>query len=190
MMGPQALPGLVVWCTGLSSSGKTTICATLRERLIERGFPVVVLDGDEIRKHISKDLGFGKAHRDENIRRIGYLAQLLSRSGIVALVSAISPYRAGRDEVRAAVTGFLEVHVNCPLEVCAQRDRKGIYAKARRGELRGVTGVDDPYEPPEHPEVECRTDLETIDESVAKVLAAMQQALHSIARRADLQQAR
>ncbi|MGH9662823.1 MAG: adenylyl-sulfate kinase [Bryobacteraceae bacterium] len=177
MVNHEVCPGLVVWCTGLSSSGKTTICTELHNRLADRGFPVVVLDGDEIRKYISKDLGFGKADRDENIRRIGFLAQLLSRSGIIALVSAISPYRAGRKEVRECVTGFVEVHVNAPLEVCEQRDRKGIYARARRGELHGVTGIDDPYEPPEHPEVECHTDLETVDESIAKVLTAIQPAL-------------
>jgi adenylyl-sulfate kinase len=174
-------PGLVVWCTGLSSSGKTTICTELHARLASRGFPVVLLDGDEIRKHISKDLGFGKADRDENIHRIGFLAQLLSRSGVIALVSAISPYRAVRNEVRDSVTGFVEVHVNAPLEVCEERDRKGIYARARRGELRGVTGIDDPYEPPEHPEVECRTDLETVGESIAKVLAAIEPALNAMA---------
>lgn len=181
MSGPGPHSGLVVWCTGLSSSGKTTICTALRDRLAARGFPVVLLDGDEIRKHISRDLGFGKADRDENIRRIGYLAELLSGSGIVALVSAISPYRAGRNEVREHVTDFIEVHVNAPLEVCESRDRKGIYARARRGELKGVTGIDDPYEPPEHPEVECRTDRETVEESISKVLVAIQPTLESMA---------
>ena len=180
MTGHQEFPGLVVWCTGLSSSGKTTICAAVHERLAARGLSVVMLDGDEIRQNISNDLGFSKADRDENIRRIGFYAWLLSRAGVVVLVSAISPYRAARRQVRAKIDRFVEVYINAPLVVCERRDRKGIYGMARRGDMHNVTGIDDPYEPPEEPELECRTDLETVEESVAKVLAAISPALDAI----------
>jgi bifunctional enzyme CysN/CysC len=168
-----ASQGLMVWITGLSGSGKTTICRALHTELLARGVRVEILDGDIVRKHLSRDLGFSKAERDENIRRIGFVAHLLTRNGVVALVSAISPYRSLREEIRAGMGNFLEVFVNAPLEVCERRDPKGLYKKARAGEFRGFTGVDDPYEPPLSPEVECRTDLESEKESVDKVLAAI-----------------
>jgi adenylyl-sulfate kinase len=168
-----ASQGLMVWITGLSGSGKTTICRALHTELLARGVRVEILDGDIVRKHLSRDLGFSKAERDENIRRIGFVAHLLTRNGVVALVSAISPYRSVREEIRADIGNFLEVFVNAPLEVCERRDPKGLYKKARAGEFRGFTGVDDPYEPPLSPEVECRTDLESEKESVDKVLAAI-----------------
>jgi adenylylsulfate kinase len=132
-----------------------------------------MLDGDEIRTSISRGLGFSRADRDENIRRIGYVAHLLSRNGIITLVSAISPYRAVREEVRTSIGAFLEVYVNAPLEVCEARDPKGLYRRAHAGELKGFTGIDDPYEAPLAPEVECRTDRETVQESVNKVIAAI-----------------
>jgi adenylyl-sulfate kinase len=131
---------------------------------------VELLDGDIVRQHLSKDLGFSKHDRDENIRRIGFVAELLTRNGVIVLVSAISPYRSVREEVRARIGNFLEVYVNAPLETCEHRDVKGLYRRARAGELHHFTGLDDPYEPPVAPEIECHTDRETLAESTAKVL--------------------
>ena len=166
--------GLTVWFTGLSSAGKTTICEALRERLGAQGYSVEWLDGDVVRESLSKDLGFSKEDRDENVRRIGYVAELLTRNGVIVLVSAISPYAAVRYEMRQRIGNFLEVFVNAPLNVCEQRDVKGLYRRARCGEIRNVTGMDDPYEPPAAPEVECRTDLEHLAESTEKVLRAVE----------------
>jgi bifunctional enzyme CysN/CysC len=166
--------GLTVWFTGLSSAGKSTISQAVHEKLWAMGHKVEWLDGDVVRRHLNKGLGFSKEDRDENVRRIGFVAELLTRNGVITLVSAISPYRAVRDEIRDRVGRFLEVYVHAPLEVCEQRDLKGIYRRARAGEMHGVTGVDDPYEPPLAPDVECRTDRETPGESVAKVLSAIQ----------------
>jgi len=165
--------GLTVWLTGLSGAGKTTINEAVYTELLARGIRAEVLDGDTVRKHLSRELGFSRVERDENIRRIGFVAQLLARNGVVALVSAISPYRGVREEIRAGVGNFLEVFVNAPLDVCERRDPKGLYKKVRAGEISGFTGLDDPYEPPLSPEVECRTDLENIKESVDKVLSAI-----------------
>jgi len=169
--------GLTVWFTGLSASGKTTLCCAVRERLALLGYRLEVLDGDAVRRHLCKGLGFSREDRDENIRRIGFVAGMLTRHGVIALVAAISPYRRTRGEVRASIGSFVEVYVNAPLEVCEQRDPKGLYRKARAGELRGFTGIDDPYEAPLHPDVECRTDREELEESVNKVLAAIERAL-------------
>jgi adenylyl-sulfate kinase len=169
--------GLTVWFTGLSASGKTTLCSAVYERLAERGCRLELLDGDTVRKHLSKGLGFSREDRDENIRRIGFVAGLLTRNGVIVLAAAISPYRGVRDEIRAAIGDFVEVYVNAPLEVCEARDPKGLYRKARAGELRAFTGIDDPYEAPARPEVECRTDRESLEECVAKVLAAIDRAL-------------
>jgi bifunctional enzyme CysN/CysC len=171
----EAVPsqGLTVWLTGLSSAGKTTLSLAVYEKLWARGYKVERLDGDIVRQHLSKDLGFSKEDRDENIRRIGFMARLLTRNGVIVLVSAISPYRSVREEIRQQTGSFLEVYVNASLETCEQRDRKGIYRRARAGELHGVTGVDDPYEPPLAPDVECRTDLETLAESTDRVLNAI-----------------
>jgi len=165
--------GLAVWMTGLSGAGKTTICKAVYTELLSRGIRVEMLDGDAIRQHISRELGFSKADRVENIRRIAYVAQLLTRNRVVALVSAISPYRETRAEVRAEIGRFMEVYVNAPVEVCEQRDPKGLYKRARKGEIRGFTGLDDPYEPPSFPEVECRTAEESVKESIDKVVAAI-----------------
>jgi adenylylsulfate kinase len=156
--------------TGLSSSGKITISQAVCEKLRERGYKVEWLDGDAVRRHLSKGLGFSKEDRDENIRRIGFVAELLTRNGVIVLVSAISPYRAVRDEMRARIGNFIEVHVDAPLEVCRQRDVNGIYRRAEAGEIRNVTGLDDPYEPPLEPDVVCHTHRETPEESVTKVL--------------------
>jgi adenylyl-sulfate kinase len=162
--------GLTIWFTGLSGAGKTTLNRAVSERLARRGLPVESLDADQLRQSLCRGLGFTKEDRDENIRRIGYVAALLSRHGVITVVSAISPYRAARDELRSALADFVEVYVNAPLETCEDRDVKGLYRKARSGDLTGFTGIDDPYEPPLHPEVECRTDRETVEESVEKIM--------------------
>jgi len=161
---------MVVWFTGIPSAGKTTLSQRVHAELLAAGCNVRLLDGDLLRHQVSKDLGFSKADRDENIRRIAAVAGELADTGVVVLVAAIAPYRAVRDEVRHKLKNFTEVYVNAPLAVCEARDVKGLYHKARLGEVKGFTGVDDPYEPPLRPEVECRTDLETIDESARKVI--------------------
>ena len=171
--------GLTVWLTGLPSAGKTSISRAVFERLWARGYKVESLDGDVVREHLSKGLGYSKADRDENIRRIGFVAELLTRNGVIVLVSAISPYGAVRDEVRRRIGNFLEVYVNAPLALCEQRDVKGLYRRARAGDLQHLTGVDDPYEAPAAPDVECRTDRETLMESAAKVLDAVERWLAS-----------
>lgn len=162
--------GLVVWLTGRPSSGKSTLAQHIHDRLRVGGGKVESLDGDEVRLRLCRDLGFTKADRDENVRRIGFVAELLARHGVIVIVSAISPYRAAREEVRRRVRNFVEVYVNAPLSVCQARDVKGLYRKALDGKLKGLTGFDDPYEPPLGPEVECRTDLETIEESSNKIV--------------------
>jgi adenylylsulfate kinase len=178
-LAPATLPprppahGVTVWFTGLPSAGKTTIASLVGRRLAEQGRRVEVLDGDVVRAHLSRGLGFSKADRDENIRRIGYVAGLLTGHGVTVLVSAVSPYRAVRDEVRAAIErvgGFVEVHVATDLATCRARDVKGLYARHARGELRGLTGVDDPYEPPLTPELVLDTAAESPEESAARVL--------------------
>jgi adenylylsulfate kinase len=159
----------------LSSAGKSTIASLVYAELRNLNYAVEWLDGDAMRQSLCKGLGFSKSDRDENVRRIGLLAELLNRNGIIVLVSAISPYRAGRNEVRQLIEGFIEVYVQAPMSVCEHRDTKGIYRKARSGQLTGVTGIDDPYEPPEVPELVCATDCETPAESAAKVLRLVQQ---------------
>lgn len=168
--------GLTVWLTGLPSAGKTTLGHALEKRLLTAGHRVEVLDGDVMRTRLSKGLGFSREDRDENIRRIGFVAHLLSRNGVIAVVPVISPYRSVRDEIRELHDGrFFEVHVATPVEVCSERDVKGLYARQRVGELSGLTGVDDPYEAPLHPELVLHTETSTLDESVE----ALWQALHS-----------
>jgi adenylylsulfate kinase len=162
--------GIAVWLTGLSGAGKSTIATELAKVLRRQGHKVEVLDGDIVRKSLTRDLGYSRAERDENIRRIGFVADLLTRNGVIVLVSVISPYRDAREEVRHHIGNFIEVYVKAPLEVCEERDVKGLYKKARAGEIRGFTGIDDPYEPPLHPQVECLTDRETVTESVTKVM--------------------
>lgn len=161
--------GAAVWFTGFSGAGKSTIADALTQKLKSEGYRLEVLDGDEIREHLTKDLGFSKEDRDTNIRRIGFVAKLLARNGVIVLVPVISPYRAIREEMRANIDNFVEVFVNAPLSVCEDRDVKGLYKKVRSGEIKQFTGIDDPYEPPTDPEVECRTDLEEISESVDKI---------------------
>ncbi len=167
--------GFILWFTGLSGSGKTTITKALEPELKARGCKVEILDGDVVRTNLSKGLGFSQEDRDTNIRRIGFVAHLLSRNGVVAMTAAISPYRAIRDEIRAMEPNFVEVYVTAPLEVCEGRDVKGLYAKARAGEIKGFTGIDDPYEEPLNPEIICYTERETVEESVKKVLTKLEQ---------------
>ena len=167
--------GFVVWFTGLSGAGKTTIAQQLEHVLRDRGLRVEVLDGDVVRTHLSKGLGFSKEDRDTNIRRIGFVAHLLQRNGVVVICSAISPYRAIRDENRALIGDFIEVFAKCPLDVLEERDVKGLYAKARAGEIPNFTGVSDPYEEPLKPEVVVETDSETLEQSTAKVIAKLEE---------------
>ena len=160
--------GVTIWFTGLPSSGKTTLVHALAKRLADEGYErVEVLDGDIAREHLTKGLGFSREDRAENVRRIGWVASLLARNRVIVLASVISPYRDDRDAVRDMHEGrFVEVHVATPVDVCAERDVKGLYAKQRAGELTGLTGVDDPYEPPLRPEVVVPTHQQSVDESV------------------------
>ena len=163
--------GFILWFTGLSGSGKSTLAQYLTPILKERGCNVEVLDGDEVRENLSKGLGFSKEDRDTNIRRIGYVAGLLSRNGACAITAAISPYTAVRDEVRASTEAtFVEVYVEAPLEVVEERDTKGLYKKARAGEIKNVTGISDPYEAPENAEVTVHTGDESIEESADRIM--------------------
>jgi adenylyl-sulfate kinase len=163
--------GFVLWLTGLSGAGKSTIAAKLGPALAERGHRVELLDGDEVRTNLCQGLGFSREDRDTNIARIGYVAGKLAKHGVAVLVAAISPYRQARDLVRAEVDNFVEVHVAAPVQTCAERDVKGLYAKALSGEIKQFTGVSDPYEPPLAPEIVLHTEAETVDESVEQVLA-------------------
>ncbi len=167
--------GFTLWFTGLSGAGKSTVANVVIQELRARGMKVESLDGDVVRTHLSKGLGFSKEDRDTNIRRIGFVAQLLSRNGVVAVVSAISPYRAVRDEVREMVTDFVEVYVKAPLETVMARDVKGLYRKAIAGEIKEFTGISDPYEEPLNPELVLETDKETVEESARKVLTYLEQ---------------
>ena len=165
--------GITVWLTGLPSAGKTTLGRNVMERLLDEGDTVEMLDGDLMRSQIGRDLGFSRQDREQNLRRIGFVADLLARNGVTVLVAAISPYRDLRAEFREQLSPFVEVFVNAPLAVCQQRDVKGLYRRRRNNEIQGLTGVDDVYEAPLSPDVECHTDRETIDESAAKILSAI-----------------
>lgn len=166
--------GVSIWLTGLSSAGKTSIARALYDELRARALRVELLDGDEIRHNLCKDLGFSKEDRDENIRRIAYVAGLLTRNGVIVLVSAISPYREARQKAREQIVNFVEIYVNAPLDICESRDVKGLYKRARAGELHGMTGIDDPYEPPANPDIECLTDRESLAKSVSRVMEGIQ----------------
>lgn len=167
--------GVTVWFTGLSGSGKSTIAQALTQKLRERDCKLELLDGDIVRTNLTKGLGFSKEDRNTNIRRIGFVSHLLTRNGVIVLVSAISPYRDIRDEVREKVGDFFEVYVSAPLEICESRDVKGLYKRARAGEIKQFTGIDDPYEAPLNPEVTCETDKETLEESVDKVISKLEE---------------
>ena len=167
--------GFTIWFTGMSGAGKSTISLILEQELRSRGHKVELLDGDVIRTHLSKGLGFSKEDRDTNIRRIGWVCEVLTRNDVVAIAAAISPYRAVRDELRAQIGRFVEVYVECPIETLADRDVKGLYRKALAGEIKEFTGVSDPYEPPLNPEVVCYSDgRETSEQSAAKVIAKLE----------------
>jgi len=170
--------GFTIWFTGLSGAGKSTITGLLVKELERRGVGHEVLDGDVVRTHLSKGLGFSKEDRDINIRRIGWVATTLTKHGVGVICAAISPYRAIRDEVRASVQShgtFLEVYAKCPIPVLSDRDPKGLYKKALAGEIKNFTGVSDPYEEPLHPEVVCETDRETVEESAGKILRRLEE---------------
>jgi len=163
--------GFTLWFTGLSGSGKTTITTHLVKELRKRGVPLEVLDGDIVRENLSKGLGFSKEDRDTNIRRIAFVANLLSRNGVPVITAAISPYREIRNEARELMDGrFVEVYAKAPLEVCEERDVKGLYAKERSGEIKEFTGISDPYEPPENPEILVETDKQSPEESAKQIL--------------------
>lgn len=167
--------GFTLWFTGLSGAGKTTLARGAEAILRERGMKVEVLDGDIIRQNLSKGLGFSKEDRDANIKRIGFVCKLLTRNGVVAVGSAISPYRAVRDFVRQEIGNFVEVYVKCPLDILIERDVKGLYKKALSGEIKNFTGISDPYEEPLNPEVVVDTSLERPEESIAKIIARLEE---------------
>ena len=175
--GVPAAAGATVWLTGLPSAGKTTLATALSQRLAGR--PVELLDGDEVREFLSRGLGFSREDRDTNVLRIGWVAATLAKHGVLVLASVISPFAATRDAVRELHgqrgAGFLEIHVATPVEVCRERDVKGLYARQRAGELTGLTGVDAPYEPPASPDAVVRTQEQTLDASVEQLLAVLRE---------------
>jgi adenylylsulfate kinase len=167
--------GFTLWFTGLSGAGKTTITNVLVKELLARGSKLEVLDGDVVRENLSKGLGFSKEDRDTNIRRIAFVANLLSRNGVPVITAAISPYRAIRDEARQMMDDrFIEVYAKASVEVCEERDTKGLYAKARSGEIKEFTGVSDPYEEPENPEIVVETAEQTPEESAQQILTYLE----------------
>jgi len=167
--------GFTVWLTGLSGAGKSTIADILHEEFLQRQIRHEVLDGDFIRLNLSKGLGFSKEDRDENIRRIGFVSHILTRNEVVAVAAAISPYREIRDELRQTIGRFVEVFVHAPLAICEMRDVKGLYKRARAGEIKEFTGITDPYEEPLHPEVICETHRERPEQSAEKILAKLRE---------------
>ncbi len=167
--------GFTLWLTGLSGAGKTTIAVAIETSLRERGIRIERLDGDTVREGLTRDLGFSKEDRDKNIERVTFVAKLLSRNEVGVIASFISPYRAARAKVRQETTNFIEVYVDCPIEVCAARDVKGMYAKAFAGQIKNFTGVDDPYEAPESPEITVHTDQENLAESVGVIISYLEE---------------
>ena len=167
-------PGFVLWMTGLSGAGKTTIALVLEKELKERGIKIERLDGDVVRESLTRDLGFSKEDRTKNIERITFVAKLLSRNGVGCVCSFISPYQSVRDHVRAHTTNFLEVYIDAPLDVVIDRDVKGLYKKALAGEIPNFTGISDPFEAPEEPDIHIRTDQQTPEESAAEIIAQLE----------------
>lgn len=167
--------GFTIWFTGLSGSGKSTLSEIIEERLRARGRNVEILDGDVVRTHLSKGLGFSREDRDTNIKRIAFVCSLLTRNGVVCISAAIAPYSEARDWARQHIGNFVEIYVKCPIEVCRQRDVKGLYKLVDEGKIKGFTGVDDPYEEPQHPELVVETDKETIEESIARIFAKLEE---------------
>ncbi len=167
--------GFTIWFTGLSGSGKSTLSEVIEHRLKMRGRNVEILDGDIVRTHLSKGLGFSKEDRDTNIKRIAFVCGLLTRNHVACISAAISPYRETRAWARNHIGNFIEVYVKCPIDICRQRDVKGLYKLADEGKIKGFTGVDDPYEEPEHPELIVETDKETVEETVARIFAKLEE---------------
>src|SRR5215831_1840661 len=167
--------GCTIWFTGLSGAGKSTLSEAIQERLTAMGRNVEILDGDIVRTHLSKGLGFSREDRNTNIQRIGFVCSLLTRNGVICIAAAISPYREAREWARNEIGNFVEVYIKCPIEVCRKRDVKGLYKLADEGKITGFTGVDDPYEEPEHPELVIETDKETIEESVGRIFAKLEE---------------
>jgi adenylyl-sulfate kinase len=165
--------GFTLWFTGLSGAGKSTLSEIVAKRLRDAGRKVELLDGDVVRTNLSEGLSFSKEDRDTNVRRIGFVCELLSRNGVIAIVAAISPYRAVREELRGRIPGFLEIYVECPIDALAERDVKGLYKKALAGEISQFTGISDPYEPPLNPDLSIRSDREGIAESVDRIWAML-----------------
>src|SRR5712691_1575699 len=165
--------GFTIWFTGFSGSGKSTLSEIIEQRLKAQGRKVEVLDGDIVRTNLSKGLGFSREDRDTNIKRIAFVCSLLTRNGVICISAAISPYAEAREWARKEIGNFVEVYVKCPIEVCRQRDVKGLYKLADEGKITGFTGVDDPYEEPEHPELVIETDKETIEESVDRIFSKL-----------------
>ena len=168
------MKGFTLWLTGLPCSGKSTLAKAVEETLLERGLPVEVFDGDDIRTNLTKGLGFSREDRNTNIRRVGYVCDLLTRNGVVSIAAVISPYQAIRDEVRQTIGRFVEVFVDAPIEKLIERDVKGMYKKAIAGEIKNFTGIDDPYETPEKPEVHLHTDKESVEVSTDKIIKTLE----------------
>ncbi|MEA1993772.1 MAG: adenylyl-sulfate kinase [Euryarchaeota archaeon] len=169
------MTGFVLWFTGLSASGKSAIADRVAEKLKERGLKIERLDGDIVRESLTKDLGFTEEDRNENIKRVTFVAKLLSRNDVGVIASFISPYRAIRNHVREEVTNFVEIFAHCPVDVCIERDPKGLYKQALNGEIENFTGISHPYEEPKNPDILLRTDKETPDESAEKVIERMEE---------------
>lgn len=166
--------GFVLWFTGLSQSGKTTTADAVYKILKQKGLKVERLDGDIVRQSLTRDLGFSKPDRDKNIERVTFVAKLLSRNGVAVLASFISPYKETRDKIRKEVDNYIEVFCNCPLGICEQRDTKGLYTKARKGKIENFTGISDPYEPPENPEIELKTDQSPVEECTNQIISYLE----------------
>lgn len=171
----MANKGFTLWFTGLSGAGKSTLSEAIEHRLKASGQKVEVLDGDVVRTHLSKGLGFSREDRDTNIKRIAFVCSLLTRNDVICISAAISPYREARQWAREQIGNFVEVYVKCPIEVCRQRDVKGLYKLVDEGKLKGFTGVDDPYEEPEHPELVVETDQENVEESIRRIFAKLEE---------------
>lgn len=167
--------GFTIWFTGLSGAGKSTLSEAIEKRLVARGRNVEILDGDVVRTHLSKGLGFSREDRDTNIKRIAFVCSLLTRNGVVCISAAIAPYREARQWAREQIGNFVEVYVKCPIEVCRQRDVKGLYKLVDEGKIKGFTGVDDPYEEPENPELIVETDKETVEESIGRIFDVLEE---------------
>lgn len=166
--------GFTIWFTGLSGSGKTTLAQLVELSLRQKGYKVELLDGDVVRTNLSKGLGFSKRDRNINIRRIGFVCNLLTRNGVVAIAAAISPYWRTREQVRKEIGDFVEVYCKCPVEVCIKRDVKGLYKRAQSGEISNFTGISDPYEEPKYPEVVVETNKESVEVSIFKILRKLE----------------